>query len=149
MVDLTMPNGSRVVHACSTDLATLERVARAICASKTCEGSACCCWPANQGRLDCPVDRGAYNSAAIAAFAAIAPNELTAKGTGSMDRLEEAALAFIGNGEVERKPLKAVDFTADKRTDSLITGGYVEVQGENLVCTARGWRHLDSRPLDV
>ena len=66
-----------------------------------------------------------------------------------MDKLDEATLAFIGNGEVGQKPLKAADFTADKHTISLIEGGYAVVEGENLICTARGWRHLDSRPRDV
>lgn len=43
-------------------------VARAICKSRSCEGEACCQWPANRGRLakDCPVERGGYDNAAAA-----------------------------------------------------------------------------------
>jgi hypothetical protein len=47
----------------------VERVARAICKSRTCEGVACCAWPSNGGRVDCPVKRGAYNEAAHDAIA--------------------------------------------------------------------------------
>ena len=43
---------------------TLEKVARAICKSRTCEGFKCCQWPASGGRLDCPAKRGGYDDAA-------------------------------------------------------------------------------------
>lgn len=49
----------------------VERVATAICKSKTCEGISCCDWPAQRGRLDCPVKRGAYNDAARDAIEAM------------------------------------------------------------------------------
>jgi hypothetical protein len=50
----------------------LERVAVAICKSRTCEGIHCCQWPANGARInDCPVQRGAYNDAARDAIAAM------------------------------------------------------------------------------
>ena len=50
----------------------LERVATAICKSRTCEGAHCCQWPANGARLsDCPVQRGQYDDAAHDAIAAM------------------------------------------------------------------------------
>jgi hypothetical protein len=49
----------------------IERVARAICKSRTCEGVSCCQWPANAGRLECPVTKGGYDDAARAAIAAM------------------------------------------------------------------------------
>ena len=42
----------------------IERVAKAICKSRTCEGISCCQWPAQTGRTKCPVKDGAYNDAA-------------------------------------------------------------------------------------
>lgn len=50
----------------------LDRVAKAICKSRTCEGISCCQWPAQRGRTDCPVKRGAYDEAASAAIEAVA-----------------------------------------------------------------------------
>ncbi len=47
----------------------IERVAQAICLSKTCEGISCCQNPSQRGRLDCPVSDGGYNDAARAAIA--------------------------------------------------------------------------------
>lgn len=57
-------------------LATIARVARAICKSRSCEGIACCQWPANRGRLpkNCPVARGGYDDAAQEAI-----NELSSQ----------------------------------------------------------------------
>ncbi len=52
----------------------VRRVARAICKSRTCEGAACCQWPANMGRTRCPVDDGGYNDAARDAIAALLPD---------------------------------------------------------------------------
>lgn len=54
-------------------LAKIERVAQAICKSRSCEGFSCCQWPANGGRLakDCPVKRGGYDDAAQAAIDAV------------------------------------------------------------------------------
>jgi len=50
----------------------LERVAKSICKSRTCEGIACCEWPAQMGRRhNCPVTRGAYDDAARAAIEAM------------------------------------------------------------------------------
>jgi hypothetical protein len=49
----------------------IERVAKAICKSRTCEGIHCCQWPANGGRLKCPVQMGGYDDAAIAAIHAV------------------------------------------------------------------------------
>jgi len=48
-----------------------ERVAKAICKSNTCEGIHCCQWPAQGGRLKCPVQMGAYDDAARAAILAV------------------------------------------------------------------------------
>ena len=49
----------------------IEAAAKAICKSKSCEGYKCCQWPANGARvIDCPVKRGGYNDAAIAALTA-------------------------------------------------------------------------------
>lgn len=53
-------------------------VARAICRSRSCEGSACCQWPANGGRhghwnrwqRECPVNAGGYDDAALDAIVA-------------------------------------------------------------------------------
>ena len=49
----------------------IERVAIAICKSRTCEGIDCCQWPANRGRIKCPVKLGGYNDAAHDAIAAL------------------------------------------------------------------------------
>lgn len=50
----------------------LERVAIAICKSRTCEGIHCCQWPANGARRgDCPVQHGAYDDAARDAIMAM------------------------------------------------------------------------------
>jgi hypothetical protein len=48
-----------------------ERVARAICKSRTCEGISCCQWPANGGRQNCPVQMGGYDDAAREAILAV------------------------------------------------------------------------------
>lgn len=50
----------------------VERIAKAICKSRTCEGANCCQWPAQGGRLHCPVKQGGYDDAARAAFEAVA-----------------------------------------------------------------------------
>lgn len=56
-------------------IAEIDAVARAICKSRSCEGSACCQWPANGARKsDCPVDRGGYDDAALAAAVVLARN---------------------------------------------------------------------------
>ena len=52
-------------------LTEIRIVARAICKSRTCEGINCCQWPAQMGRRDCPVERGAYDDAAQAAVLAL------------------------------------------------------------------------------
>ena len=49
----------------------VREVARAICKSRTCEGYACCQWPANGGRTSCNVKTGGYDDAANAAIAVI------------------------------------------------------------------------------
>jgi hypothetical protein len=49
----------------------VREVAIAICKSRTCEGSACCQWPANMGRTVCNAKKGAYDDAAIAAIEAM------------------------------------------------------------------------------
>lgn len=50
----------------------LERVATAICKSRTCRGADCCQWPANGARVsDCPVQRGYYDDAARDAIASM------------------------------------------------------------------------------
>lgn len=49
----------------------IERVASAICQSRSCEGVNCCQWPANAGRLRCPVRDGGYYDAARAAIEAM------------------------------------------------------------------------------
>lgn len=53
-------------------MSMVERVARAICNSKTCEGFMCCENPAQMGRRhDCPVKKGYYTDAARAAIEAM------------------------------------------------------------------------------
>jgi len=49
----------------------LELVAIAICKSRSCEGIHCCQWPAQTGRLKCPVKAGGYNDSARDAIAAL------------------------------------------------------------------------------
>ncbi len=49
----------------------VEKVARAICRSSSCEGVRCCQWPAQGGRMDCPVRHGGYDDAARAAIAVV------------------------------------------------------------------------------
>lgn len=67
------PGQSEASHRLAQDDRTaVERMARAICKSKTCEGFACCQWPANMGRTNCPVKNGGYDDAAIAALSASA-----------------------------------------------------------------------------
>ncbi len=53
--------------------AITEAVAKAICKSRSCEGAACCQWPANAGRslAECPVWCGGYADAARAAIEAM------------------------------------------------------------------------------
>lgn len=62
----------------------IELVARAVCKSRTCEGYACCQWPAQMGRADCPVRDHKYDDAAEAALSALSdaglvvvPREMT------------------------------------------------------------------------
>lgn len=68
---------------------------------------------------------------------------------GSMDRVEEALLAFVGTGEVEGKPMLATDFEDNtknsQRMTHLIETGYVEREGDSLIVTTKGWRFLDRR----
>ena len=56
----------------------VEKVARAICKSATCEGAACCEWPSNRSRLTCPVQLGRYDDAANAAIKVLAKVRETA-----------------------------------------------------------------------
>jgi hypothetical protein len=49
----------------------IELVAIAICKSRTCEGVSCCQWPAQGGRLQCPVKAGGYDDAARDAIQAL------------------------------------------------------------------------------
>lgn len=70
-------------------------------------------------------------------------------GIGSMDRIAEAKLAFIGTGETSRNLLKAADFADDPHVASLIADKFAVVEGASLICTVKGWRHLDSRPIDA
>lgn len=65
-----------------------------------------------------------------------------------MDRAAEAKLAFVGGGETSREPLKSADFADDRHISSLIADKFVAVESGVLICTVRGWRHLDSRPID-
>lgn len=68
-------------------------VAQALCKSRSCEGIACCQWPANRGRTkaQCPVENHGYDDAAKAAIEAIAP-ALADKLKAQRDEvLEEAA----------------------------------------------------------
>lgn len=51
--------------------AVIEKIARAICQSRSCEGIACCQWPSNFGRSNCPVKMGGYDAAAEAALACV------------------------------------------------------------------------------
>jgi hypothetical protein len=53
----------------------ITTVARAICKSRTCEGVNCCQWPANRGRIKCPVDAGGYDDAAFEAILAMGAAE--------------------------------------------------------------------------
>ena len=62
-----------------------------------------------------------------------------------MTRTDEAKLAFVGNGEVLREPLKMSDFADDEGMRDLIREGMVEARDNDLIVTRRGWRFLDTR----
>lgn len=50
----------------------VEKVARAICKSRTGDGWRCCQWPSQGGRTNCTAKTGAYDDGARAALAAMA-----------------------------------------------------------------------------
>jgi hypothetical protein len=64
----------------------------------------------------------------------------------TLPRIEEAKLAFVAQGELNRRPLKVSAFTDDKHMPALIEKGFIEVQGEDYITTSYGWLFLDSRP---
>ena len=64
-----------------------------------------------------------------------------------MDRAQEAILAFIGNAEVERNPMRLSERTDRKQIDMLLAEDMVGVVGDELRVTIKGWRFLDSRNL--
>jgi hypothetical protein len=70
----------------------IERVARAICKSRTCEGISCCQWPAQIARRsNCPVDKGNYDDAAHDAIAAMRePTEAMLLFDARMSNLEDS-----------------------------------------------------------
>ncbi len=71
-------------------------VGKAICKSRTCEGFACCQWPANMGRLhNCPVAKGNYDDAANAAIA-----EVLAALQWPTPSMKQAAADVIGNYDI-------------------------------------------------
>jgi hypothetical protein len=65
-----------------------------------------------------------------------------------MDRIEEALLAFVGTGEVQKKPLRLSEQSEanQQRVHNLLSEGMVSVEGDSLKVTIKGWRHLDTRP---
>jgi hypothetical protein len=63
----------------------------------------------------------------------------------TLPRIEEAMLAFVGQGEVGRLPLKVAEFTDNKHMSALIEKGMIEIDGEDYVATIKGWLFLDSR----
>ncbi len=76
-------------------------VAVAICKSKTCEGYACCQWPANGGRIKCPVAGGGYDDAARAAIAALTPTA-----TADVERLRGALEPFANEAALTRETMQ-------------------------------------------
>lgn len=54
----------------AVDEQAVRVIATAICKSRSCEGFRCCQWPAQGGRLDCPVRNGGYDDAGRDALAA-------------------------------------------------------------------------------
>ena len=63
----------------------------------------------------------------------------------TLPRIEEAKLAFVAQGELNRLPLKVANFSGDRHMPELIKKGMIEIEGENYITTAKGWLFLDSR----
>lgn len=63
-----------------------------------------------------------------------------------MTRAEEAVLAFAATAEVEGKPWLVSMFIDDQKMQNLIAEGMIDVSGETLIASVKGWRFLDSRP---
>lgn len=63
-----------------------------------------------------------------------------------MTRAEEAFLAFAATDEIKGKPWRASDFADDQKVQNLIAEGMLDVEGETLVASIKGWRFLDTRP---
>jgi len=90
----------------------VERVARAICKSKTGEGVHCCQWPGNGGRAMCFAAMGNFDDGARAAIEAMQPAILAERervATHLFDR-EAFMMAVSGDGDpyvkVQFKTLK-------------------------------------------
>ena len=63
----------------------------------------------------------------------------------TLPRIEEAKLAFVAQGEMNRRPLKVAAFADDKHMPALIEKGFIEIEGEDYITTSKGWLFLDSR----
>jgi hypothetical protein len=63
----------------------------------------------------------------------------------TLPRIEEAKLAFVAQGELNRRPLKVAAFTDDKHMPALLEKGFIEIEGEDYVASSKGWLFLDSR----
>jgi hypothetical protein len=88
----------------------LAQVARAICESRTCEGAACCQWPANGGRTNCPVEKGGYDDAAQAAITTVQAAVHVAAAKGGLYQLAEAwvdAACAQLRGAISREEMRA------------------------------------------
>jgi hypothetical protein len=75
------------------------------------------------------------------------PIKLTHHGLVLMDRLEEALLAFIGNGEALQSPMLMSEQNEydQRRVRSLVSENMVEIKEDNLLVSVKGWRFLDHR----
>lgn len=74
----------------------LDKVARAICKSRSCEGISCCQWPANMGRTNCPVKNGGYDDAARAALSALGGWDEAIEAADNA--IEQERAAIMGDG---------------------------------------------------
>jgi hypothetical protein len=91
----------------------IERVAKAICKSRSCEGFMCCQNPAQMGRKGCPVKAGGYNEAARAAIEAMREPTQAMLDVGTDDAgwgdCEESEISYRWNAMVSAALQPATD----------------------------------------
>jgi hypothetical protein len=63
----------------------------------------------------------------------------------TLPRIEEAKLAFVAQGELNRRPLKVASLANDKHMPALVEKCMIEIDGEDYITTSKGWLFLDSR----